>query len=540
MNFFGDTMPSLLYIWLVLNALLGLFYLILSSLRHHMHMMQQNGYRADRYRKWYADRCGKELRKGELILLLPCVLLLWEATAGAAFYVIAPLFLLFLALLYFPHPAKEKKPLVFTKRAIRLYFTASVTAAIPVGALLFLSCLTKEPIILIAGLFVLFIFSPFLMLAGAAITAPIEKRINDGFLNEAREKLLAMKDLRKVGITGSYGKTSTKMILAAVLGEKYDTLATPGSFNTPMGVTRVVREQLSPIHQIFLCEMGAKQKGDIAELCELAHPTIGVLTAIGQQHLETFGSQQAIIDTKFELLESLPKDGLAIVNGDEPMITENLHRCPCRVLRYGLGAENQHRAEDISYGPAGTEFTYCCGDIRESFRTPLLGRHMVINILAALALGSELGVDMNKMKRAIRRLPSIEHRLQLRSAGSYNIIDDAFNSNPAGAAAALEVLSSFRGGKKIVVTPGMVELGEQEHELNHRLGQQLAEVCDHIILVGKKHSLPLQEGVASADFPKERLYVAADLNDARAHLSRIVAAGDVVLFENDLPDTYNE
>ena len=518
-------------------ALLAAVYLIVSSLRHQVHMMQQHGYMGDRFLKWRRERRGAELRKAEVLLVICCIPALFTLIGWFIGQVVC---LLILLAVYFPRPKKDKKPLVFTKRAVRLYLTSAVLTAIFIGGMLVIALLLDAPVVLAAGIFAAAFFSYLFMLAGAALMSPVEKHINNGFLKAAKNKLAAMPGLTRIGITGSYGKTSTKMIMAAVLAEKYDTLATPGSFNTPMGVTRVVNESLSPIHQIFICEMGAKNKGDIAELCEIAHPTIGVLTAIGEQHLETFGSVENIIDTKFELLQSLPVDGLAIVNGDESRITDNLDRCPCPVLRYGIGADNDYRAEDIIYGPKGTEFTYCHGDIRECFTTPLLGRHMVIDILGALAVGDQLGVDAVKMRRAIRHLPPIEHRLQLLNAGSYYIIDDAFNSNPAGAAAALEVLGSFRGGKRIIITPGMVELGDREFDLNYELGRRLTAACDYIILVGKKHSLPLQEGVAAENWPEDKLYVAADLKDARARMNQILAAGDVVLFENDLPDTYNE
>ncbi len=524
--------------WLCFFALIALFYLIVSALRRHVHMLQQHGYQTDHFLEWHRQRGGAEIRKAELLLLIPCILLVFRLYLAAS--ICELVFFAILLIAYWPRPKKDKKPLVFTKRAKRLYLTGCLLMFLAVAVFTLIAGFTRQPLVLFAGIFVTCFFAYALGCAAAKIMEPVEKRVNDSFLRQAVNKLQSLPELTRIGVTGSYGKTSTKMIMAAVLAEKYDTLATPGSFNTPMGVTRVVNDDLSPIHQIFVCEMGAKGRGEIKELCDIAHPTIGVLTAIGEQHLESFGSVQAIIDTKFELLESLPADGLAVVNGDEPRITDNLSRCPCRVVRYGIGRDNDYRAEDIVYGPRGTRFTYVHGDVREEMTTPLLGRHMVINILGALAVGDQLGVPLAKMRRAVRHLAQIEHRLQLINAGSYYIIDDAFNSNPAGAAAALEVLASFDSGKRIIITPGMVELGEKEYELNFELGRQLTEACDYIILVGKKHSMPLQEGVAAAGWPEENLYVASDLADARARLNQIVAAGDVVLFENDLPDTYNE
>lgn len=522
-----------MHILLIIAAVLAALYLIVSATYHHIHMMQQNGYRIDRYWDWYRTRCAKELRFGELLLLIPMALS-FIGQLALAISLIAVLLLLLIC--YFPRPAQDKKPLVLTPRARRLYLLTAVIAVLIVAAIWLLPAdWLRALAVLIACL-----LSRFYMLLASLLLAPVEKAINNGYLRDAAQKIAAMPGLTKIGITGSYGKTSTKLIMAGVLGEKYQTLATPASYNTPMGITRTIREMLSPVDEVFVCEMGAKQKGDIDELCQLVHPTIGVLTSIGEQHLETFGNIANIIDTKFELIESLPADGLAVVNGDNPYIAANLNRAPCRVIRYGLQPDNDYWADQISYGAKGVSFVLHHQQVAAPFSSSLLGAHMVSNILAALAVADQLGVSLRQLQRAVKALPPIEHRLQLRPAGDYFIIDDAFNSNPAGAAAALEVLAAFGAGKKIIITPGMVELGEKEYQLNFELGRQMAQVCDYIILVGKKHSKPLFDGVTAAGYPSAQLFVASDLNEARSRLAQVVEPEAVVLFENDLPDTYNE
>ena len=327
-----------------------------------------------------------------------------------------------------------------------------------------------------------------------------------------------------------------------ILSEGYLTLATPESYNTPMGVTRVIRESLRPIHEVFIAEMGAKKPGDIRELCGLVSPKIGVLTAIGEQHLETFGSLQTIIDTKFELIEALPPDGKAVLNFDNRYIKENSGRAKCQVLGYGIDNSADYYADLISYDNAGCTFTVHTPDGEEIVLTSkLLGRHNINNILACVAVAHQLGLSLDKIKKAVGRIQPIQHRLQLlKNPLGFNIIDDAFNSNPQGAQAALAVLASFTGGKRILLTPGMVELGKREYELNKDFAILAAAQCDYIILVGEKHSRPLQDGLREAGYSPERFYVASDLNDAWQHLQTFVVAGDTVLLENDLPDTYNE
>ncbi len=521
-------------VWNILTGVFALAYMVIALLYRHVHMMQQNGYRVDRYWQWYKVRIIKDTRYTEVLLLIPLILGFFSKVACAIAAIVVFAFLLFIS---WPRPARDKKPLVFTGRAKRLYLLSAILMTAKVVSFIFV---IHHGALLMFLLLLLCYFSRYYMLMAALILIPIENMINNRYLNDAKQKIARLPDLKRIGITGSFGKTSAKMIMAALLSEKYQTLATPASYNTPMGITKVIREQLSAVDEVFIAEMGAKQKGDIAELCELVHPSIGVLTAIGEQHLETFGSIETIIDTKFELLTSLPKDGIAIVNGDDARIMANISQSPVKVLTYGFAEQNDYWADQISHDEKGVSFTFHHGEIAESFSSVLLGRHMISNILAALAVADQLGLSPEEMRRGVKALPAIAHRLQLSSSGGFFILDDAFNSNPTGAEAAMEVLAAFADSKKIIITPGMVELGEREYQLNFELGQKMAKVADYIILVGKTHSQPLQDGVAAANYPPEQLYVAEDLADARRRMAKVVEEKAVVLFENDLPDTYNE
>ena len=488
-------------------------------------MLQQNSYRNERYRRWRAQHSAAKA---------------WRL---------------------FRRRLPVKKQLVMTARAKRLYSTALAVAALFTLALIvgFFSQLIPLPLLpelsggvarILAAIttllalallyFILTAFSGYYLLFINWLLQPLEKRVNQKYLSEAKKILAERPGLKRVGISGSYGKTSCKMILNAMLSEQYLTLATPESVNTPMGVTRVIREQLKPIHQVFICEMGAKQAGDIAELCALVQPQTGILTAIGPQHLETFGSEEAIAHTKFELIRALPNEGLAVLNLGNETICARLDQAPCRVVGYGLTDQPYH-AEDIRYSAAGAGFTLVTpkGE-RQPMVSRLLGRHNIENIVGATATAAELGLTLPQIARAVRSLTPLPHRLQLLAGPGYTIIDDAFNSNPQGAAAALFVLSQMGEGQKILITPGLVELGEKQQELNRDFARLAAAVCDHIILVGKKHSLPMQEGLREAGFSTERYAVAATLAEARHILTQHVCPGDAVLFENDLPDMYNE
>lgn len=433
-----------------------------------------------------------------------------------------------------------KKRLVFTARATRLFILTLLLIYLVIYYLSSLSLYLALPVILLVGF-----FAPIPILISNILIYPLETMINNIYLLSARRRLRRLNP-KVIAITGSYGKTSTKDFLAAILSKRYKVLKTPESFNTPMGICKVIRGDLTAGHKIFIVEMGAREKGDIKELCKLAKPEIGILTAIGPQHLEMFGTIENIIKTKYELIESLPVGAVAIFNNDD----ENCRRLADstrdkKVLRYGIGEESGRpylMAREISMDSEGISFL---AENSQGGTVPchcrLLGRHNVYNILAAATVAREFGISLNEISESIKMLEPIPHRLQLiHGRGGVTVIDDAYNSNPRGARMALEVLGEFKGGRKILVTPGLIELGEREYEENRQLGIEAAKVCDLVFLVGPKRTRPIFEGLKEVNFPQERIFVMRDLNQATEGLKNVVRAGDVVLFENDLPDTYNE
>jgi UDP-N-acetylmuramoyl-tripeptide--D-alanyl-D-alanine ligase len=347
-----------------------------------------------------------------------------------------------------------------------------------------------------------------------------------------------------IGITGSYGKTSTKYLLEHLLAGHRRVLKTPLSYNTMMGVCRVINESLDPTTEVFIAEMGAYRRGDIKELSDFVHPSIGILTAIGPQHLERFKTLDNIQATKYELIAALPASGVAIFNNDDPRCRALADRTThVRVMRYGLETAGQSLdlwAEHIAMGPEGLSFSMVSQDGScVAVRTILLGHHNVLNILGASCAALAIGIPLRDLAKAIQELPPVPHRLQLLDNGSgVTVIDDSYNSNPIGATEALEVLGRFTTGRRILVTPGMVELGPLEAHLNETLGAKAAEVCDYVVLVGVERTKPLIAGLQSKNFPPEKIRVVRDLKGATIVLPTIVGAGDTVLFENDLPDQY--
>jgi UDP-N-acetylmuramoyl-tripeptide--D-alanyl-D-alanine ligase len=370
---------------------------------------------------------------------------------------------------------------------------------------------------------------------------PIEKGISELYFRDAQRILKSRKDLIRIGITGSWGKTSVKFILGTILEEKYHTLVTPASFNTPMGVTKVIRSKLEPGHRVFVAEMGARHVGDIKEMCRLVHPETGILVSVGPQHLDTFKTLERVVQTKYELINALPADGQAFFADDEDICRRLYERTGKAKMIAGLDPDfDDVWAENITYSPEGSAFDLTTKDQKIRCRSQLLGELNIRNILLCAAVALKLGLTPEQIARGIEKIRPIEHRLQLiPNPGGMSVIDDAFNSNIRGAKQAFQTLKAFPE-KRIVVTPGMVELGEKEYEMNREFGQAMADCCDTAILVGKKRSQAIREGLLSGGFAENDIHVVSSLDEATGLLRQIVKPGDTVLFENDLPDNYSE
>ena len=388
--------------------------------------------------------------------------------------------------------------------------------------------------------FPLYIASHMVMYVANVVLAPVEKYINKGYYNDAARILASMPDLKIVGITGSYGKTSTKHYLHRILSEKYDVLMTPGSFNTTLGVIRTVREYLKPYNEVFIVEMGAKQQGDIKEICDLVKPQMGIVTAVGEQHLESFKSIENVQSTKFELIDALPNDGLGVVNDDfEYVANRKVDNVKC--VRYAVNetANAAYSATDIVYDETGTRFKIVGNGKELLLHTRLVGECNISNLIAAVIIAIELNVPDEKIRYAVEKIEQVEHRLNLkRTPGGITIIDDAFNSNPTGSKMAMDVLSRFNKGKRIVITPGMIELGEKQYELNEALGMKIAECADVAIIVGEYNKDALLNGIGQGNMDENNVHAVASFNEAQRMLATIAKTGDTVLYENDLPDTF--
>lgn len=508
----------------VLVAAIHLWVVLAGGIKRGNHMLQLNSYYNKRYLKYLKKNIIKTVDFKAVLALAGYVFLIFGAFPAVSAYALC-----YIVLDMAEPKTDEKKPLVMTQRVKRLFVTEGVVTALILATGLFVKG-RFIPILLFAAAFL----SPLTVLAANLINAPIEAAIRKKFVKSAQKKLAAADGLKVIGITGSYGKTSVKNFVTVLLSEKYNVLMTPHSFNTTLGVVRTVNENLTPLHEIFVVEMGARQTGDIAEICALAHPEAGIVTSIGPQHLETFKTQENVTKTKYELFDSVGS-GKKFVNYDNEIIRQ-VQKAD-NTITYGTTDDCDYSARDIKSTPSGSEFTLVTPQGEAKVKTKLLGRHNVINLVGSAAVAMEYGVDLESIKIGMRRIESVEHRLQIKKQTDCTIIDDAYNSNPEGARSALEVLRDFEG-TRIVITPGMVELGEKEEEENEKLGALCAQCADWAIFVGEKQWPALKRGADTVQKDDNRIMCANDIYDAFALMRKIEGDNKIVLLENDLPDNY--
>lgn len=498
-----------------------------------LHMFQQNSYKPKEYREWLQVTSNIGRLLGKVLYAVPSLALI---LLGEGMPSLLAACLLNIMTILVNLPRKAKKPLAYTPRVKRMLFTTGVLFAAAAGIAAAVgrdSCRMAETVILL-----LFIAEPLLVLLINLLNRPAEKAVNQHYINDAARILKEMPELKIIGVTGSYGKTSVKYFLNTLLSSQYNVLQTPGNYNTTLGVVRTIREQLKPTHEIFLCEMGAREVGDIKEICDLVHPDYGVITSIGPQHLQSFHTMERIVQTKFELADAVPPEGIIFLNYDNEWIRGR--EVNGRRITYGTGAEaGDYRAYRIEVSPEGSSFCMKDADGREfTFRTRLVGNHNVQNIAGAIAVANTLGIPMEKLIYPVRQLESVPHRLQLIRQGGRILLDDSYNSNKNGFRAALDTLAMFRE-QRILMTPGMVELGEKQYEENREIGVYAADKCDYAVLVGKEQTRPIQDGLLEKGFAKNRMIVVDTLQEAFQMVNAIPNEKQkVVLIENDLPDNY--
>lgn len=508
-----------------------------------LQIIQLSGYRAQAYFNWMKDTRARYISRTAMVSFLStaCMLvtnaLLYHYSEyliyiSFAFYVYFNI--LFIKNIY---SAFKKTPLVQTRRMNRLITTLFFLVFAFSFAILTIS-FEYIPVYSIASIALVPLALPLLVILAHFINYPFEKLINNGYIRKAKKELTKHPNLIKVGITGSYGKTSTKYILNKMLIEKYNVCMTPHSYNTPMGITKVILKYLKPENEILILEMGAKRQGDIKELCEICKPNHALITPIGKQHLESFGSLENIIKTKSEILPYID-NGIVGFNCDND-ITSSIYKSYVKE-KYDSSTKGEKSfcyAKNIKATENGSKFDLYIDDNMVSCQTILLGKHNISNICLCAGFAYKMGVSLDQISAAICKLEAVPHRLELRKENNLIIIDNSYNSSVDGYKASLETLKMFKNKTKIIVTPGLVELGKEEEIENKNFGKAMAKVADYVVIVNKVHEQAIKDGLLEEGFNQDKIFISETLKDATLAFKDIIKPGDVILFENDLPDSY--
>lgn len=536
-----------------MNIFLNIAFCLLSSIiftllsYKYFQVIQLGGYTKHRFFKnvFFKDIWTYVLN---LIITL-CAAALFFIFNNYKFISMAAFALLNAALIFYILKASKKTPLKLTKRMTRQII------------LFFVFCFAVNFLfVCFKYIYLVYLLEPalpFISLICLYLILPLENLIKRRYKMKAIKKLKTNAGLIKIGITGSYGKTAVKNILHKMLSKQYNVLSTPKSYNTPMGIASCILKDLTTDTNIFICEMGARHKGDIKELCNMVKPSYALINTVGGQHLETFKSLQNIKSEKFELALAAAKlNGYSFFNGDSENGIElyqkysgNKFLCNNKCSYNFLSEDQKDRigliynsdefayAEMLKQSKDGSDFILHIDGFSVKCCTKLLGRHNISNIVLAAACAYKLEVPLEDISKAVEKLESIPHRLEvINGHNNVTVIDDSFNSNTQGFKFALEVLHGFSEGRKILVTPGVVELGKTQYQENFNLAKLIFKVCDYVIVVGKENSKAITDGLIRLEF--KNYVTASSLKEAQKFLEKYLKAKDVVLFENDLPDNY--
>lgn len=522
-----------------LQTILFLFVLcfyLYTSIKQSMHMYQQNRYQMKRYRSWLYETV--HIKRKEIMKLFGCFMGIYGLLfipKSDVFVVEVLLLLIYSYVLYKMEDMKTyRKPLVFTSRVQRL-----LCAFYVVYSIFFFIISSFISIRTWLYLLPFFYFTPWFVVIFIGLgMQPIEEWIRQYYAKQARRILDNQKRLCCIAITGSYGKTSVKTILHELFADTYYTLMTPRSYNNLMGITLTIRQQLQSLHEIFLCEMGADHVHEIERLMDFVKPSIGIVTAVGPQHLQTFHTIGNILHEKMQMIEKLPSSGVGFINLDNAYIRGYHIRNTCKIITFGIHQISDYQASDIVYRKEGTSFVVHHAQQSYAFTTKLLGEHNVLNITCAIAVAHHQGIEWEILKRLVANLPYVEHRLQIRESNTYTILDNAYNSNPEGAGYALDVIKQMEG-KHIIVTPGFLDLGDTAIKAHIVFGEQIANSVDIAILVGKQQTSDIVKGLRNKNFPLSKLFIVNSIEEAFALLDQFADANTTVLLENDLPDAFN-
>lgn len=534
---------------IILTILLITSITIFTIKRHltYLHIFQQQEYCNYRFSGWIvSNKIFDKRLTGTLCLMfiinyfsLKYINLTWHYVLDFA----GEYILFILAILTFAYLEKDpiksaKKKLVMTSRANRIYYLSLFVNLIGNLILLFNVHLQNYFIALLLTIQLI----PVYILLANLLLMPLEKHFQQKFWQEAKQKILSHKPFI-IGITGSFGKTSVKHFLGHILGQTDHTLITSGSINTSMGISRVIREELNTVHKYFIVEMGAYGVGSINEICKLTPPNFGIITAIGAAHYERFKTLETVANAKFELAESVINNSqdskCRIVIPEQALNTDYAKQYLQNHKQY-FNVLEQKQLSNVTQLKTGIAMDLQLDGVIHHIETPIFGLHNVSNICIAFIAAHNLGIPVPTIINALKTMPQINHRLEVKQQNNCTIIDDAYNANPDGFKSGLELLSFLHEppGRRILVTPGLIELGEKHHSEHLTLGELSAKHVDIAIIVNPNRIKSFVSGFKQHTTDENKLINVSTFKEAQDWLNINCQAKDTVLFANDLPDLY--
>lgn len=441
-------------------------------------------------------------------------------------------FLKWIAIHFLTRTNSVKKPLVTTQKVKLIIYFSLLWLIIAFLAITLLTNLLMAIIISIVML-----SQPYLLFGlSLLILKPYEIINRKKVIESSRNTILSAPNLKIIAISGSFGKSSTKEILYQLIKDEFKTLKTPESYNTVFGVAKVIDLEFDPSYEYFICEMAAYIKGDINELCHMAPPRYGIITGIAKQHLERFGNLKNIIEAKFELYENVSDKNNMSFNLDDPNITHELNIR--RVANpYGFGLQNKNaavRLDLIKFDKNGTSFNLIINNKNYPVSTKLFGYSNAKNILAAVSMALKIGLKPQVLVQKIKALTPASNRFVLTKLGSATMINNTYSSNTQSFNEIINTAKQIEG-RKVLVTPGLIELGREESQIHLEIGKNLQGVFDLVILVGKNNkTVKLSRGLGN----KKCEFIDDTRESYWNKINNLSNKFDWIFLENDLPQNY--
>jgi len=500
----------------------------------NIYIWQLKEYRTDRFRDFLATTKAKQFFFRYPLLwrsILAIVIFLWPINSV--------LFIKYIIIVIFSGDVLYGVGRYLKKRLLRPHITVKTLGILLISMLIegVLFLYTRDW----TALLLLVILRFFITTAVVYIASKPTQWAKKYYITQATKKMARYNNLTVIGITGSYGKTTVKEFLAHILSSSKRVIKTPKHVNTEIGIARFILQNNFSDTDIFVVEMGAYRKGEIALICNIVQPTIAILTAINEQHLSLFGSIQNTQEAKFELLRSLPKNGLAVVNSDNKHIREKLNTLECRIETFGMDEEFDpsfliHGLKKVQGGMCFVGTATRSSGTKEVFEIilPFMGDHQAMNVAPCIITGIELGVEKKNLIQQASTLALLDGSLNVYKYGKAVIIDDSYNSNPKGFKAALDVLSKYPSQKpRLVITRGMLELGERSNELHEEIAGEISFIANEVVLISPDSADAMKRGLV-----KKYSVDLKEIFDQKQLLTYVRKLKDrevVILLENRLP-----